>query len=74
MAEELLAEAPEHVPALVIKMLVSREDGNQAAAQDYARRVLRLTKVSAAAHRAASRILGVDPNTPADYKESIGPK
>lgn len=74
LAGELVAKAPEHVPALVIKMLVSREDGNKAAAQDYARRVLRLTKVPSAAHRAASRILGVDPNTPADYKESIGPK
>ena len=74
MADELLAKAPEHVPALVVKMLVSKENGNKAAAQDYARRVLRLAKAPSAAYRAASAILGVDPNTPADYKESIGPK
>jgi len=74
MAEELLAKAPNHVPALVVKMLVSKEDGNEAGAQDCARRVLRLVKTPSATYRAAAKILGVDPNAPADYKETIGPK
>jgi len=74
MADELLAKAPEHVMALVVKMRSSLEDGNRAQAQDYARRVQRLSPEASAPYRAAAQILAVDPNRPGEYKEPAGPK
>ncbi|MCU0916380.1 MAG: hypothetical protein MUC88_17725 [Planctomycetes bacterium] len=74
MADELLVKAPEHVPALVVKMLTSTEDGNRAQARDYARRVQRLSPATSASYRAAAQILAVDPNGPSEYKEPAGPK
>jgi len=74
MADELLAIAPDHLPALALKMLASAESGNTAGAQDYAKRLRRLAKPGDPAYQAASKILGLDPNAPPDPKESAGTK
>jgi len=74
MADEMLATAPDHVIALAVKMRARAEAGDTAAAQDYARRLRRVAKEGDPAYRAASKILGLDPNTPPRQTEDTGPK
>jgi len=63
-ADEVLQAAPEHVPSLVVKMLLSRDDANMAEARRYAKEVCRLAERQSRAYRVASEILAVDPNQP----------
>jgi hypothetical protein len=61
-AEELLQTHPEHVSSLVVKMLVSFENGELAAARRIAGQVLEFAKEESDAHKLASKILAADPN------------
>jgi hypothetical protein len=63
MADELLATAPDHVMALAVKMLAREGAGDTTAARDCARRLHRVAKEDDPAYRAASKVLGLDPNT-----------
>lgn len=61
-AEELLQTHAENVPSLVVKMLVSFEDGELAAARRIAGQILDLAKEESDARELASKVLAVDPN------------
>jgi hypothetical protein len=74
MADELLAVAPDNMTALVLKMRAGAEAGNTAAAQDWARRLRRVAEEGDPAYRAASKILGLDPNTPPQPPADTRPK
>jgi tetratricopeptide (TPR) repeat protein len=74
MADELLAIAPDNMAALVLKMRARAEAGDTAAAQDYARKLRRVAKQGDPAYRAASKVLGLDPNTPPRPPQDTGRK
>ena len=74
MAEEVLQRAPEHVPSLVVKMLISREEANMAEARKYAEQVCRLAEKESRAYRVASEILATDLNQPPAGKGPTEPK
>jgi len=64
MADEVLQKAPEHVPSLVVKMLLSRDEANMAEARKYAAEVCRVADKDSRAYLVASEILATDPNRP----------
>jgi tetratricopeptide (TPR) repeat protein len=74
MADEVLATAPDHVMALAVKMLARADASDTAAAQDCARRLRRVAKEGDPAYREASKVLGLDPNTPQESPQNTGPK
>lgn len=77
-ADELLKVAPDHVNALVVKMLTSAEDKDMVRAREYAGRIRRLAKEDSAPYQIAAGILATDPNCPsgtpvaAEPNESAG--
>jgi len=74
MADEVLQRAPEHVPSLVVKMLLSRDEANLAEARKYAAEVCRLAEKESRAYRVASEILATDPNQPPTPQGPAEPK
>jgi len=74
MADEVLQRAPEHVPSLVVKMLVSRDEANMAEARKYAAQVCRLAENDSKAYRVASEVLAADPNQPSKSQGPAEPK
>ena len=74
MAGEVLQATPEHVPALVVKMLISRDEANMAEARRYATEVCRLAEKQSKAYRVASEVLALDPNQPPAYKGPVEEK
>jgi len=71
-ADELLGLDPEHVPSLVVKMLVNVEDDELARAKAIAEQVCCLAKEGSQARALASKILTMDPNRPDTHKEARG--
>ncbi len=74
MADVVLKAVPEHVPSLVIKMLISRDEANMTEARRYATEVCRLADKQSKAYRVASEVLALDPNQPPAYKGSAEEK
>lgn len=74
MADEVLKANPEHVPSLVVKMLLSRDESNTTEARKYAADVCRLAEKESRGYRVASEILAIDPNQPPTYKGPGVPK
>lgn len=64
MADEILQIAPDHEPSLVVKMLISRDEGNVAEARRYAEHIRRIADKQSKAYRLASELLPHDPNQP----------
>jgi len=74
MADEVLQRAPEHVPSLVVKMLLSRDEANMAEARKYAAEVCRLAEKDSRAYRVAAEVLAADPNQTPTPQGPVEPK
>jgi len=64
---QFLRPVPNHVNSLAVKMFTSAEDKNLQPETTQAKS-RSLTKEGSTAYQAAAKILGVDPNAPAEYK------
>jgi hypothetical protein len=64
-ADELLQGNPDHIPSLLVEMLISVEDNELTRAHGLARHVRCLAQADSPAYRLATKVLADDPNVPA---------
>jgi hypothetical protein len=69
-AGELLQTDPNDVPALAVKMVLSKDDGRIVEAKEFARQIQRFAKPRSDFYRNASKVLAIDPNQPNTYNRA----